>query len=45
MDHHFAVEHFNPLTVSLGGEAMLRGKQVAIDLQARYGINWTPERI
>lgn len=40
-NRHFASEHFNPLTVSVGGEAMLRWKAGrAIDLQARYGINW-----
>lgn len=39
--HRFATEHFNPLTVSVGGEAMLRWKAGrAIDLQARYGISW-----
>lgn len=44
--HHFAVEHFNPLTVSLGGEAMLRWKTGrAIDLQARYGINWIHQNV
>lgn len=44
--HHFASEHFNPLTVSLGGEAMLRWKAGrAIDLQARYGINWIHQNV
>ena len=44
--HHFAEEHFNPLTVSLGGEAMLRWKAgKAIDLQARYGINWIHQNV
>lgn len=45
-DRHFAVEHFNPLTVSIGGEAMLRWKAGrAIDLQARYGINWIHQNV
>ncbi len=40
-NQHFSREHFNPLSVSVGGEAMLRWKASrAIDLQARYGINW-----
>lgn len=45
-DHHFAKEHFNPLSVSLGGESMLRWKAGrAIDLQARYGINWIHQNV
>lgn len=45
-DRHFAVEHYNPLTVSLGGEAVLRWKAgKAIDLQARYGINWIHQNV
>lgn len=45
-DRHFATEHFNPLTVSLGGEAVLRWKAGrAIDLQARWGINWIHQNV
>lgn len=44
--HHFASEHFNPLTVSLGGDAILRWKAGrAIDLQARWGINWIHQNV
>lgn len=44
--YRFATEHFNPLTVSLGGEAVLRWKAGrAIDLQARYGINWVHQNV
>lgn len=40
-DKQFSREHYNPLTVGLGGEAMLRWKVAkSVDLQARYGINW-----
>lgn len=45
-NHHYASEHFNPLTVSLGGDAILRWKAGrAIDLQARWGINWIHQNV
>lgn len=45
-NRHFASEHFNPLTVSLGGDAILRWKAGrAIDLQARWGINWIHQNV